>query len=139
MKWFVLVLLASCSGTQPAPLPWTTNAQTALIVAAHAVDVLDVVEANAYTAAARDAGSLVALDAHLMELIEVRRQASVALVTARDAVEQMRLNPATRCIAGAAVHLAGIRLAQIGALTDSQPIVEATHALATVEAVGPSC
>jgi hypothetical protein len=137
-RWVVLALVAACSGTQHPPAPWTTDAQAALVVAAHAVDALDAAAASAYTAAARDAASTVALDAQLAERITARNEAAVALTTAQAAVAQMVRDPSARCAARTAVHLAGVRLASIGALMNAPAVVEATSALAIVESAGPT-
>ena len=128
----------ACCGTQHPQAPWTTSAQAAIVVAAHAVDALDAAAAAAYTAAARDAGSIAALDAQLAERIAARNEAALALVAAQSAVAQMVRDPSTRCAARTAVHLAGVRLAHVGALINAPALVEATSALAVIESAGPS-
>jgi len=136
LMWAVFSV-TSCSGRQH-PHPWTTDVQASLVAAAHAVDALDALAASAYTTAAHDAGDITALDAQLARRIAARNETARALAQAQDAVAQMVRDPATRCVARAAVHLAGVRLAHVGTLLDAPALVSATSSLAILEAAGPS-
>lgn len=137
-KLLFVLLFVGCSGTQH-PAPWTTDVQAALVVAAHTVDTIDAVAASEYTAAAHDAGDIHALDAQLASRITARNEAVTLLITAQGAVVQMVRDPSSQCLALTAVHLAGTRLANLGALINSPALVNATAALVALESAGPRC
>lgn len=142
----VALAMGGCGGAQSSR-PWTTDAQAAIVVVAHAVDAADVIARDRYQheTAANGGHTTPEIDARYTPLVTARQTARESLLAAQAAIDTaIRIHDApSNCAALHAVHGTTIALIHVlaafdaGGIAEVQPLAEAAGALAVIETAGP--